>query len=484
MNALNFPLPEADNDAPLYAPSRKVYPQSVRGTFRRLKWGLLWLCLGVYYVLPFVRWDRGPNLPHQAVLIDLDHSRFYFFFIELWPQEVYYFTGLLVIASLALFLANALIGRAWCGFVCPQTVWTDLYMWVEAAIEGDRRERMKLDAAPWTVGKIGKRAAKHAVWLAVAAWTGGAFVLYFADAPTLMRSLARFDVSATVWMAIGTLTLTTYYLAGHMREQYCLYMCPWPRLQAALTDSDALNITYRGDRGEPKMSLKQANRARAAGQPSGDCLDCNQCVAVCPTGVDIRQGLQPGCIQCGLCIDACDSVMTRVNRPIRLIAYDTDDNVRRRRHGQAPVYRPVRGRTLAYAATIALVGGLMLYELATRQNLALSAMHIRAPMFTTTHDGGLREGYTLRLANKWGEARRFAISVEGLGGAVLKSEEAAPDDGGGLSLEVAPDSNQEIDLFVTAPAKSIAGTSVPIVFRARDVLSGQTIAASEHFFGP
>lgn len=484
MNALNFQADDAEASGPLYASSKKVYAQNVTGTFRRLKWTLLWLCLGLYYLLPFVRWDRGPNAPHQAVLIDLEHSRFYFFFIELWPQEVYYFTGLLVIASLALFLVNALIGRAWCGFTCPQTIWTDLFMWVERAIEGDRRERMKLDAAPWTRDKIVKRVAKHAIWLAIAWWTGGAFVLYFADAPTLVRQLAAFDASITVWVSIGTLTFTTYYLAGHMREQFCLNMCPWPRIQAALTDSDALNITYRDDRGEPRMSLKQAIRTRAASLPAGDCIDCNQCVAVCPTGVDIRQGLQPGCIQCGLCIDACDAVMTKVNRPIRLIAYDTDDNIRRRKSGKKPFFRPIRGRTVAYASLIVFVGALMLYQLATRQHLALSAMHVRAPMFTTIRDGGVRDGYTLRLSNKWTEARRFEITVEGLKDISLKSQQAELSLDGKLIVEIDPDANQEIDLFVTAPRATLAGPSAAISFRATDVATGETTVTGDHFFGP
>ena len=245
-------------------------PKSIRsgssGTFRRLKWTLLVICLGVYYFLPFVRWDRGPNEPSQAVLVDFAHSRFYFFFIELWPQEVYYFTGLLILASLALFLSNALFGRVWCGYFCPQTVWTDLFFAVERWIEGDRRDRIKLDAAPWTADKITKRVAKHGVWLMIAWWTGGAWVLYFGDAPTLVRELATLQAPFVAYVWIGIFTFTTYYLAGFMREQVCLYMCPWPRIQAALTDTEALNVTYRRDRGEPRMSLKEATRKRRGGR--------------------------------------------------------------------------------------------------------------------------------------------------------------------------------------------------------------------------
>ena len=267
-----------------------------------------------------MRWDRGPNEPHQAVLVDLAHSRFYFFFIELWPQEVYYFTGLLILASLALFLSNALFGRVWCGYFCPQTVWTDLFSDGRAVLRG--RPARSHQARR---GALGRRqdpqdGGKHAPGSFIAWWTGGVWVLYFADAPTLVAQLATLQAPVRAYVWIGILTFTTYYLAGFMREQVCLYMCPWPRIQAALTDADALIVTYRRDRGEPRMSLKDAVRARAAGKPAGDCIDCRQCVNVCPTGVDIRKGAQLGCIQCGLCIDACDAVMTKINRPIRLIA--------------------------------------------------------------------------------------------------------------------------------------------------------------------
>jgi cytochrome c oxidase accessory protein FixG len=225
-----------DLATPLYAPRRAVYPQSVSGTFRNIKWALMALGLTVYYLLPFVRWDRGPNAPSQAVLIDFPNHRFYFFFIELWPQEVYYFTGLLIIAAMTLFLMNAIGGRIWCGYLCPQTAWTDLFYAVERFIEGDRRERMKKAAARLTVGRAGEITAKHAAWLFIAWWTGGAWVLYFADAPTLVKELATFEAPAAAYVWIGILTFTTYTLAGHMREQVCVYMCPWPRIQAALTD--------------------------------------------------------------------------------------------------------------------------------------------------------------------------------------------------------------------------------------------------------
>ena len=287
--------PSADEweDAPLYEARRKIYPQRVAGTYRRIKWAVLLVTLGIYYLPPFLRWDRGPNAPGQAVLIDLSNSRFYFFFIEIWPQEVYYLTGLLIIAAMALFLMNAVAGRIWCGYLCPQTVWTDLFQAIERLTEGDRREHMRREQAGWTAERVARLAAKHFLWLMVAWWTGGAWVLYFADAPTLVYDLATLHAPFVAYLWIGILTFTTYVLAGYMREQVCLYMCPWPRIQAALTDEHALNVTYRYDRGEPRASVKKSAALLAKGLPAGDCIDCLQCVHVCPTGVDIRAGAEP-----------------------------------------------------------------------------------------------------------------------------------------------------------------------------------------------
>src|SRR3954452_8748287 len=328
-------------DVGLYAARQKIFPQAVSGRFRNIKWAILIVTLGVYYFLPFIRWDRGPNAPSQAVLVDLDRHRFYFFFIEIWPQEVYYLTGLLIIAAVTLFLMNAVAGRLWCGYLCPQTVWTDLFFAVERLIEGDRRERMKKAGDKWNLETFAQALLKHWTWLMIAWWTGGAWVLYFADAPTLVVELATAKAPMVAYASIAILTFTTYVLAGYMREQVCLYMCPWPRIQAALIDENALNVTYRYDRGEPRQSVKKAAMLRAAGEPAGDCIDCNQCVAVCPTGVDIRDGANLGCIQCGLCIDACDSVMERIGRPPRLIAYDTDVNIERREAGKPNAFRPI-----------------------------------------------------------------------------------------------------------------------------------------------
>ena len=476
--------PTAEFDGPLYAPAKKVFPQSVHGTFRRIKWALLLFCLSVYYLLPFVRWNRGPGMPGQAVLVDLAHSRFYFFFIELWPQEVYYFTGLLILAALALFLSNALFGRVWCGYFCPQTIWTDLFLMVERLIEGDRRERIALDAAPWTSVKIRKRVIKHFVWFVIAWWTGGVWVLYFADAPTLVGDLASFHAPMTAWIWIGILTFTTYVLAGHMREQVCLYMCPWPRIQAALTDPDALNVAYRADRGEPRMSLKESARIRASGERAGDCIDCFQCVAVCPTGIDIREGSQLGCIQCGLCIDACDSVMSKIGRAPRLIAYDNDENSKRRMAGRSMAFRQVRSRTVLYAALIAIVGAIMLYALATRARFAVSVLHENAPLFVTLSDGRIRNAYTLRFSNKWGQKREYDVVVSSSDGLTLESPDIVEPAKNVLRLSVDPDSTRAIRVFVTAAKGVVVAKSTPLSFSARDLENGETVRTDDHFFSP
>lgn len=473
------------DDIPLYAPSKKVYPQSVSGFYRRIKWAVLFVCLGIYYILPFVRWDRGPNLPDQAVLVDLANRRFYFFPIEIWPQEVYYFTGLLVIAALVLFLMNAVAGRIWCGYLCPQTVWTDLFLQVERLIEGDRRERIRLDEGRWGPKVLTLKGLKHFIWLMIAWWTGGAWVLYFADAPSLVKDLATGVAPMTAYIWIGILTFTTYTLAGIMREQVCNYMCPWPRIQAALTDEEALNVTYRYDRGEPRTSLKGAAKLRAAGSPAGDCIDCNQCVAVCPTGIDIRHGAQLECIQCGLCMDACDTVMAKVNRPAGLIAYDTDNNVKARAcGGTEKPFHPVRARTIVYFALIAVVGGAMVFQLATRATAGISLIHDRAPQFVTLSDGSIRNAYSVRLTNKRPDLRPFALTVDGLSGATIEVVNVTATSDWRPVVTVDPDTTREVRVLVTVPKGTVRGKSQSIVIRASDLFAGEVVVAKDHFFGP
>ncbi|MDB5649517.1 MAG: ccoG [Hyphomicrobiales bacterium] len=483
-------LEAAGAEGPLYSSRTKIYPQSVHGKFRRIKWAILILTLGIYYILPFIRWDRGPNAPAQAVLVDLEHHRFYFFFIEIWPQEVYYLTGLLILAAMALFLMNAVAGRVWCGYLCPQTVWTDLFYAVERLIEGDRRERMQKAQKGWTLETFAQALIKHWAWLMIAWWTGGAWVLYFADAPTLVYNLATFQGPAMAYIWIAILTFMTYFFAGFMREQVCTYMCPWPRIQAALTDEYALNVTYRYDRGEPRGSVKKNAALLASGSPAGDCVDCNQCVVVCPTGVDIREGLQIDCIQCGLCIDACDNVMTKVGKPTGLIAYDTDINVKLREAGKPPLAaRILRPRTILYAAIIGVVGGIMAFTLATRMDSGISVMHDRNPLFTRLSDGSIRNAYTIRIANKQTDPRRFEVRVDDYEPTQVEAIGAEKGPNGWPVLTVGPDQTLESRVFVTRP-RPAAGKGNDdhdrhdLTFSLGDLVTGETVKAKDHFMMP
>ena len=451
-----------------YKSREPIYPKLVHGTFRKLKWAVMLVTLGFYYLLPWVRWNRGPGIPDQAILVDLAHERFYFFFIELWPQEVYYITGLLILAALGIFLAAALFGRVWCGYTCPQTVWTDLFIAVERLIEGDRSARIRLTAEPMSVSKLAKRVAKHATWILIAVGTGGAWVFYFSDAPTLARELVTGTAGGYSYAFIGILTFTTYSLGGLMREQVCTYMCPWPRIQAALIDHETLSVVYRTDRGEPRGPHKK-------GQPwegRGHCIDCNQCVAACPMGIDIRDGAQLECINCALCIDACDDVMLRIGLTKGLIAYDTEDNIERRVRNEPSRFRFVRPRTLLYAALLTIISAIMIYSLATRATLGLDVLRDRNPTFVRLADGSVRNGYTLKLMNHAAVARKLVLSVEDVHHPRLNAIGLPL--GEAVAVSVDADKVYSLRVLVTLAPKDIKERSMDMEFVLTDPKTGET----------
>ena len=446
-----------------------IYPKLVHGEFRKIKWAVMAITLGIYYVVPWIRWDRGPFAPHQAVLVDLAHQRFYFFFIEIWPQEVYYITGLLIMAAVSLFLITALFGRLWCGYACPQTVWTDLFIYVENLIEGDRSARIRLAAAPWSVQKVTKRVSKHAIWLLIAVATGGAWVFYFTDAPTLMHQLFTLSAPAVIYGAIGALAFTTYSLGGMMREQVCTYMCPWPRIQGAMTDNEALAVTYRVDRGEPRGPHKKSE----SWEGRGACIDCNQCVAACPMGIDIRDGAQLECINCGLCIDACDDVMARIGLPKGLIAYDTDANVTRRLKGDKARFRFVRPRTVLYAVVLAIVASIMLLGFVTRRTIDLDVLRDRNPNYVTLSNGDVRNAYTLKLMNRSTRERDFYLSVEDVRSSAVNviglGKVSLP-----VKLSVGADKVRSVRVLVTISAQDVKAGEQPITFALSDAAHSET----------
>lgn len=470
------PVSRKDSRTPFYAKRTKIFPKRANGFFRRLKWIVMAVTLTIYYVTPWLRWDRGPGAPNQAVLIDFLHRRFYFFFIELWPQEVYYLTGLLIMAGIGLFFMTSVAGRVWCGYTCPQTVWTDLFLVVERAIEGDRNARIKLEAAPYTFDKLRKRFSKHFLWLVIAMATGGAWVFYFADAPTLAGDLMRFQAPAVVYVTIGILTLTTYVFGGLMREQVCIYMCPWPRIQGAMLDEESLVVTYHAWRGEPRS---KHTKSHAGSARTGDCVDCGACVVVCPVGIDIREGQQLECITCALCIDACNGVMEKLGRPANLIGYDTLANDRRREAGQPPRYRFWRPRTILYATLWSVLGLFMVYALATRADLDISALHDRSPLFVRLTDGGLRNGYTIRILNKQHDRRHMTLTVEGVDGARLSI--VGQED----NAVVAPaDDVISLKAYVSLPAGALKTASANFDFVVTDSPGGSTARYATVFRGP
>ena len=381
------------------------------------------IMLGIYYLAPWLRWDRGPHAPDQAILIDIPHSRAYFFFIEIWPQEVYYLTGILIFAAIALFFVTSLLGRVWCGYACPQTVWTDLFVWVERIVQGDRNARMKLDKSPLSFKKLWQKGLTHSIWLLISLCTGGAWVFYFNDAPTLAEQILHRDIPWSVAAWVVSLTASTYLMAGYAREQVCTYMCPYARFQSAMFDKDSLIIGYDEIRGEPRGKRKPEDSP----DEGGHCIDCTLCVQVCPTGIDIREGLQMECIACGMCVDACNNVMDKLNLPRGLIRYDTVRHQQTRIQKETSPSIPLhllRPRTLCYAAILCAIGGIMLYGLLTRSPLELHILHDRNPLFVRLSDGSIRNGYDIKILNKTHQDNIYKLTLSGLEHATMKIQGA------------------------------------------------------------
>jgi cytochrome c oxidase accessory protein FixG len=463
-----------------YAGRQRVYPKRAKGTFRTVKWVIMAITLGIYYVVPWLRWERGSGLPNQAILFDFAHQRLYFGPLEIWAQEFYYVTGLLVISALGLFLVTSVAGRVWCGYACPQTVWTDLMISVERFWQGDRNAHMRLDNGPWTFEKIWKKAATHFSWILIGFATGGALVFYFRDAPTLASELMTGSAPTVAYAFLAIFAGSTYLLGGIAREQVCIYMCPWPRIQGAMLDRNSLLVSYRNLRGEPRGPHKK-------NQPwdgRGDCVDCKACIAVCPMGIDIRNGAQLECIQCALCIDACDDIMDKVGRPRGLIAYTTEHNLASATAGPRDGFKILRPRTLLYSAIIAAISGLMVWSLLSRADLEISVLPDRNPQFVALSDGGIRNGYTIKIANKTDTVRTVRLSVQGIDGVAMS---IAGGDGQANIIDMPAADVRALKLYATVTKSvraKLTGSSTPLQIVVTDAETGITRSRSTSFRGP
>ena len=459
----------------LFAAQEPIFPRRVSGFFRTFKWWIMAFTLGIYYLTPWVRWDRGPALSDQAVLVDLANRRFYFFWIEIWPHEFYFVAGLLIMAGLGLFLFTSALGRVWCGYACPQTVWTDLFILVERWIEGDRNARVRLWKSKWDLKKWRLRLTKWAVWLVIAVATGGAWVFYFTDAPTLARNLIAGTAHPVAYSTIAVLTATTFIFGGFMREQVCIYMCPWPRIQGAMMDNDTLTVGYREWRGEPRGKKRE--------EGSGDCIDCMACVNVCPMGIDIRDGQQMECITCALCIDACDDVMERIGKPRGLIDYLAlaDEPAERAGKPPRPIWQHIlRPRTILYTTLWSLIGFGLVFALFIRADIDLTVEAVRNPTYITLSDGSVRNTYNLRLRNKLGEPREFQISISSDQVLSLELEGHDAD-----RLFVPADTSEIQRVYVTAGPQDPASTTDVTDFRfwVEDVITGERAYRDNIFNG-
>ncbi|MEY4754963.1 MAG: hypothetical protein RJA44_2638 [Pseudomonadota bacterium] len=459
----------------LYEKTKKIYPRAVAGLFVKWRWALVWLTQIVFYGLPWLMWNE-----RQAVLFDLGTRRFYIFGLVLYPQDFIYLTGLLIISAYALFLFTAVAGRLWCGYACPQTVYTEIFLWFEHKFEGDRGKRMKLDAGPWTAEKWLRKGGKQTAWILFALWTGFTFVGYFSPVRTLGATVLALALGPWEWFWILFYGFATYGNAGFMREQVCKYMCPYARFQSAMFDKDTLIITYDAERGEPRGTRGRKLDHKAAGM--GDCIDCGLCVQVCPTGIDIRKGLQYECIGCAACIDACDGVMDKMGYARGLVRYATQNGLAQKWNRQQMLRRALRPRVLIYTAILILIVGAVAASVWLRSPFKVDVVRDRASLARIVDDGKIENVYRLQVMNTTEQVQTYRFSVSGLPGLGIEGQP---------SVQLGPAEAKWVPINVQLPpeaAQSNPPGAHTIHFEIRssgtDQVTGATVSEKSTFMIP
>ena len=454
---------DQETEQALYEKRQKIYPREVHGMFASLRLTGVAVLMGIFYLTPWLQWGE-----RQAVLFDLPGRKFYIFGLTLWPQDLIYLAALLILAALSLFFFTALAGRLWCGYACPQTVWTEVFLWIERKIEGDRMQQIKLDKAPWSLHKLVVKSTKHGIWIALSLWTGYTFTGYFTPIRELGAGILTLHLGPweTFWVLFYG--FATYGNAGWLREQVCIYMCPYARFQSAMFDQDTLIISYDTVRGDPRGSRKRSANPKELGL--GDCINCTMCVQVCPTGIDIRDGLQYQCIGCAACIDACNDVMGRMGYAPGLIRYTTENALK-----GSPTHI-IRPRVLVYAGVLVLLLSAVVYNLATLAPTKLDIIRDRNTLFRETGEGLIENVYTLRILNKDHQMHRYAISAEGLPDmTLLLDKDDISVDAGGV---------KDISARIQVDPVDIKATSNEIMFHLRAKDAQISVSEAARFVGP
>ena len=438
----------------LYQKAEKIYPRAVSGRFAAWRWALVWATQLLFYGLPWLNWNG-----RQALLFDLNTQRFFLFGWVFQPQDLIYLAALLVLSALLLFFVTAVAGRIWCGYSCPQTVYTEIFLWVERRLEGDRQARMKLDAAPWGANKLLRKGGKQSAWLLISLATGFSFVGYFTPIRELAAEAQALAFSPWEWFWVLFYGFATYGNAGYLREQVCKYMCPYARFQSVMFDSDTLTVTYDSSIGEPRGPRSKKTDYKAAGL--GTCVDCEVCVQVCPTGIDIRNGLQYECIGCAACIDGCDQIMDKMGYPRGLIRYTTENVVKGNYPDSSILKHVLRPRTVIYTVLLAIISGAFVWSLATRVPLRVDVVRDRVALSKETDEGMIENVYRLQLINKDGRPHRYTISAQGIAG--LQVVAAARE------IAAAPLQTVDIPVSLIADPVELKGRSIEVTFTVQAI---------------